>query len=307
MANSEGRQFQEMAIEVARSSFQDKEPHLYVGAVIVKDGNVIATGYRGQHNPGDHAEYTALEKELKARGQTAANCTVYATLEPCTIRGPGKTSCATRLIEHRVKRVVIGAIDPNVDIRGSGIKSLQGAGIEVHLFDHDLMNEIYALNREFEQYHTTVNASKYRVPLVSSMSLGETPEDAVLEHLRLENIYAPWETMKPLFSRAVIMTDGAGQRLGWDILLLNEENASSFEAQCQHFASETVRVMRENRLGQHYLAVVVNGSTVSRSDILVQQFISKCDEISKTSRLDIRVLLGFMAYRHYVPVVLTYA
>src|SRR6185312_1093487 len=93
------KQFCKIAVELARKSVaeNDGEPHPYVGAVVVKNGDVIATGYRGETGEGRHAEYCALRKiNDDVDHVDLSGCTVYTTLEPCSFRKPGKTACADR-------------------------------------------------------------------------------------------------------------------------------------------------------------------------------------------------------------------
>ena len=140
--------FMRMAIEEARKSISedDNRPHPKVGAVVVKDGQILCTAYRGEH-PGNHAEYVALERKL--RDADVSGATVYTTLEPCTSRNGPKIPCAERLVERKVARVVIGMPDPNPDIRGRGDQLLSDAGIEVQLFPRELRAQVEDMNREF--------------------------------------------------------------------------------------------------------------------------------------------------------------
>ena len=139
--------------EARRSTMEDDKPHPHVGVVIVRDGEVLASACRGDRAPGDHAEYGALEKKLKS--DKIAGCTVYTTLEPCTTRNHPKVPCADRLIERRVRRVVIGALDPDQRITGRGVLRLRRAGISVDLFPPELMAEIEELNRDFTRDRET--------------------------------------------------------------------------------------------------------------------------------------------------------
>jgi len=142
------RHFMELAIEEARkSNGEDGRAHPKVGAVVVKDGKVLASAHRGEQGEGEHAEFTALEKKLP--DVTVAGATVFTTLEPCTTRNHPKVPCAERLIERRVKRVVIGMLDPNPVICGKGERLLRDRGIVVDRFPHDLIVQLEELNRDF--------------------------------------------------------------------------------------------------------------------------------------------------------------
>jgi pyrimidine deaminase RibD-like protein len=146
-ASDDDRPFQLMAIEEARKSVaEDGRPHPKVGAVVVKNGEVLSRAFRGEV-PKSHAEYIALEQKLS--DDLAAGATVYTTLEPCTTRNHPKIPCARRLVERKIARVVIGMLDPNPDIRGLGEQLLNEAGIETQLFPRELRAQVEEINREF--------------------------------------------------------------------------------------------------------------------------------------------------------------
>jgi pyrimidine deaminase RibD-like protein len=148
---SDNYQFAKLAVEEARKSVAeaDGKPHPKVGAVVVKDGQLLSVAHRGEV-VGNHAEFTALEKKLA--DVALAGATVYTTLEPCTTRNHPKIPCADRLIERKVARVVIGMLDPDPRITGRGQRKLRNARIITDLFPHDLMTEIEELNREFTRH-----------------------------------------------------------------------------------------------------------------------------------------------------------
>ena len=143
--------FARRAIDQARKSIPelDGKVHPKVGAVVVKNGQVLSEAHRGEL-PQNHAEFVALEKKLA--DDAVFGATVYTTLEPCTMRNHPKIPCAERLIERKVARVVIGMLDPDRRIRGIGIQKLRSANIAIDFFPRDLMTEVEELNREFSRF-----------------------------------------------------------------------------------------------------------------------------------------------------------
>ncbi len=121
------------AIELAKKGAGWTNPNPMVGAVLVKDGEIIAEDYH--HRCGEcHAERNAL---LKCDDKKAMGATLYVTLEPCCHQG--KTPpCTDIIIEKGIKRVFIGSRDPNPKVAGKGAGILREHGIEV---TEDFMNE----------------------------------------------------------------------------------------------------------------------------------------------------------------------
>lgn len=98
-----------------------------VGAVVVKEGCVVAEGYHEAYGL-DHAETSALDRA----GQRAVGATLYATLEPCTHHG--KTPpCVDRIVDSGVSRVVVCTLDPDPRMDGKGMEALRMQGIEVEV------------------------------------------------------------------------------------------------------------------------------------------------------------------------------
>lgn len=113
------------ALELARRGWGQTAPNPMVGAVVVRDGEVIAEGWHARYG-GPHAEAAALAK-LGKKGARGAD--VYVSLEPCNHHG--KTPpCSDALIKAKVRRVIVACGDPN-PVAAGGIEKLRAAGIQV--------------------------------------------------------------------------------------------------------------------------------------------------------------------------------
>lgn len=297
------RELQERAIELARASKQEKEPYLFVGAVIVDGaGAVVAEACRGQVAAGDHAEYTAIQKIMLPRGLSAVGGTAYTTLEPCTFRGPGKTPCFQHLVDAQIRRVFVGSIDPNVSIRGSGIKELQLAGIEVQLFDSDLTSTIHQLNHPFETHHRRPPGPLDRI--VESRGAPADPLEAAFEHLRTENLYMPRREVASIFEtgRALVQTDGARVDQRFDVVEITAATVGIVDDYCRRFAAESPRIKREGQLGRHYLTLVVNDPSSCRGEEIARGLAQRLGRLDSgfQPKLDIMLLIGWIACRRFV-------
>lgn len=146
------RQLMELAIEISRKCFSEPgKVSPRVGAVIARDGTLLDFAYRGEMKPGEHAEYTLLQRKLPQVDLSGA--VLYTTLEPCTHRNHPKVACCERVIARGLRRVVIGTLDPNPMVRGMGELKIQEAGIEITRFDPDLVPTMRALNEAFVALH----------------------------------------------------------------------------------------------------------------------------------------------------------
>lgn len=139
----------ERAIELAIKAEGWTNPNPLVGAVIVKDGEVIAEGYHKKYGE-LHAERDALaslENPAAAEGAT-----MYVTLEPCCHYGL-QPPCTDAIIESKLARVVVGSRDPNPKVAGKGVQILRDAGIEV--VEDYMRDECDAINDVFMHYMNT--------------------------------------------------------------------------------------------------------------------------------------------------------
>ncbi len=125
MPDAQPEDFMQRALEQAQHAWDLGE--VPVGAVVVKDGVVIATGYNqpiGRHDPTAHAEIVALRAAAEVLGNyRLPGCELYVTLEPCVM-------CSGAMMHARLAKIVYGAPDPKTGACGS----------VVNLFEHDQLN-----------------------------------------------------------------------------------------------------------------------------------------------------------------------
>ncbi len=132
--------------EAKNSKVEDERVHPRVGAVLVRDGTILARAHRGDLSAGDHAEFTIFEKKLP--GMDLKKSTLFTTLEPCTSRGTHKP-CADWIVEKEVSRVFVGMLDPNPRVYTHGVRKLRDHGIEIAYFPEEFRKEIEADNSSF--------------------------------------------------------------------------------------------------------------------------------------------------------------
>ena len=147
----------ERALELAERGRDKTGDHPLVGAVVVRDDEVVGEGWY-EYEGVRHAEVIALEQA----GDAARGAILYVTLEPCSHHGR-TPPCAEAVVEAGVARVVVGAHDPNPQVNGRGIERIRGAGVEVEVLD-DLgargQNEAWrvwkSLGRPFVTYKAAI-------------------------------------------------------------------------------------------------------------------------------------------------------
>ena len=145
------------ALEVAAAAAGRAYPKPTVGAVLVRDGEVVGEG--ATEAGGRHGEVVALE----AAGERARGATLYVTMEPCAHHGT-TPPCVDAVLGAGVSRVVAGSLDPNPKARG-GLERLRAAGVEVELVD------VAEARRQNEAWRTWVSLGRPFVALKSAVTL----------------------------------------------------------------------------------------------------------------------------------------
>jgi diaminohydroxyphosphoribosylaminopyrimidine deaminase/5-amino-6-(5-phosphoribosylamino)uracil reductase len=160
MKNKNAEEYIRRTLALAKKAEGLTSPNPMVGAVIIKNGQVISEGYHKKAG-GPHAEIEALKKA----GSKAKGSNLYVNLEPCCITGR-TAPCTQAIIKSGIKKVFIGMRDPNPKVSGGGIKILKRSGIEI--ISGILQEECKKLNENFIKFITT---KKPFVILKSAISL----------------------------------------------------------------------------------------------------------------------------------------
>lgn len=132
--------------DLARKGLGTTWPNPLVGAVIVKNGKIIGEGFHKKKGH-DHAELDAI----KNCTESPEGATIFVNLEPCCHTNKTTPPCAQRLIQEKIKKVVICNLDPNPNVNGKGVELLRSNGIEVQhgilKEEGEKLNEVFFLSQ----------------------------------------------------------------------------------------------------------------------------------------------------------------
>ena len=148
----------ERALELAERGRGTTHPNPVVGAVVVRDGEVVGEGWH-ERKGGPHAEVVALD----AAGDRARGGTLFVTMEPCAHHGT-TPPCTQAVLRAGVAKVVAGALDPNSEAQG-GLAELRDAGVDVVLVDS------FAARAQNEAWRTWVSKRRPFVVLKLAQTL----------------------------------------------------------------------------------------------------------------------------------------
>ena len=139
-------EFLKETLRLAKKGLGWTNPNPMVGAVIVKNGKIIAKGYHKKYG-GAHAEVEAL----KNAKESVQGATMYVSLEPHGFQSTNTPPCTTAIIKAGIKKVVCCTLDPNKKVAGKGLEILKAAGVEVEC--GFLEEEAKKLNESFFTFH----------------------------------------------------------------------------------------------------------------------------------------------------------
>ncbi len=277
------QEFMRLALELARRGAGLTSPNPMVGAVVVKEGRVIGSGFHRRAG-GPHAEVLALDEA----GAEARGADMYVNLEPCCHWG--KTGpCVDRILEAGIARVVISMQDPNPRVSGRGMARLREEGVEVSL--GLLKDEAARLNEPFIKWMLTgkpLVALKWAMTLDGRIATrqGEsrwiTSEDSRKEVHRLRAVYdavlvGRGTVEKDDPSLTVRLVEGRNPRR----IVLDTMGTVPLEARCLTEDGETI--------------VAVAGATPDRVDALRTRGATVLELTPKYGRVDWQSLLDALA------------
>ncbi len=140
------------ALELAENGRGRVSPNPLVGAVVVRDGEIVGEGFHAELG-GLHAERAALE-DCRGRGEDPAGATMYVTLEPCAHQGR-QPPCVEAILAAGIARVVIASDDPSEKASGRGPGTLRDGGIEVEFAAGEEATAARLLNQPFRKHART--------------------------------------------------------------------------------------------------------------------------------------------------------
>jgi diaminohydroxyphosphoribosylaminopyrimidine deaminase / 5-amino-6-(5-phosphoribosylamino)uracil reductase len=290
-------QYLEQALELAAKGFGRVSPNPAVGAVVVRDGEVIGRGYHTWSGV-KHAEIIALEEA----GEKAKGATLYVTLEPCSHQGR-TPPCADAVVAAGIKQVVVAMQDPNPMVSGKGVARLRAAGVEVEI-DSAYVQQARSLNEAFAHFMRT---GRPLVTLKAAVTLDgkiAAPEDnqgwITSEQARLHV-----QTMR--HTHDAIVT-GIGTVLADDCLLTDRTGEERSRPLLRIVLDSQLRLPVESKMvascKDDVLVVTTSAGSVDRRKRLESKGVRVEMLESSEGRADLRALTGLLGREKYLSLMI---
>ncbi|KVH97235.1 APOBEC/CMP deaminase, zinc-binding, partial [Cynara cardunculus var. scolymus] len=228
-------------LELARKAVGCTSPNPMVGCVIVKDDKIVGEGFHPKAGQ-PHAEVFAL----RDAGDLAENATAYVSLEPCNHHGR-TPPCSEALIKAKVKKVVVGMVDPNPIVASRGVAKLRDAGIDVTVGVEEeiLSDDLGEESTEAGGYYSRL-LQEHDAVVLSSKSLQKHPlpeskepnSNQPLHIVLVKRPDLPHLTLQEeTASKVIIFTDqetDMGSEQGIETVVLDKMNLTTILEHCQH-------------------------------------------------------------------------
>ncbi|CDR39879.1 CYFA0S04e00144g1_1 [Cyberlindnera fabianii] len=122
--------YMELALDEAKKC-GPTETAFSVGALLVKDGEILSTGYSRELPGNTHAEQCALDKYFENHNELPKGTVCYTTMEPCSLRLSGNLPCVDRILKTDIKAVFVGVVEPDTFVKNNvGLEKLREKGVE---------------------------------------------------------------------------------------------------------------------------------------------------------------------------------
>lgn len=286
--------YMKQALLLARKGAGRVSPNPMVGAVVVRDGGVVGSGFHRVFG-GPHAEVEAL----KDAGERALGADLYVTLEPCCHYG--KTPpCTEAVIGSGIRRVFVGMIDPHPSVSGEGIKKIQQAGIDVTT--GILEKDCRTVNESFIKFTTA------RLPFVT-LKTALSMDGKTATYCR----DSKWisgkrsrKTVHRLRSHSDAVMVGIETVMADDPLLTVRLDGCKTRQPLRIVVDSRLRIPLESRmLGDNVVIATVEGnSKTEKAGKLIARGVELIETPAKQNRVDLRALMQRLADRDIASILL---
>lgn len=289
--------YMRQALELARLGLGRTSPNPAVGAVLVRDGQIVGRGFHTWAGV-KHAEILALEEA----GERARGATLYVTLEPCVHQG--RTGpCTEAILAAGVGRVVAAAEDPNPAVRGAGLRRLAEAGVQVELAE-PYRAEAEQLNEAFFHFMRT---GRPLVTLKAAVTLDGkiSAPDENCGWITSEQARAHVQQLRHI-SDAVLT--GIGTVLADDCLLTDRTGRERSRPLLRIVLDSQLRLPLESRMvasaQSDLLVVTTSAAPEARRRLLEKRGVEVLALDGPGGRTDLHALVALLAERRYLSLMI---
>jgi diaminohydroxyphosphoribosylaminopyrimidine deaminase / 5-amino-6-(5-phosphoribosylamino)uracil reductase len=287
---ADDRRFMELALSLGRRGLGRTWPNPAVGAVIVKDGEIVG---RGWTQPGGrpHAEIEALWRA----GEMARGAALFVTLEPCSHHGKSPP-CADAVIACGIARVVSAMEDPNPEVAGHGHARLRGAGIAV-----DVGIEAATARRDHAGHIRRMRDGRPHVMLKLAISADGKAAGAARQRIGITG-NAVRDRVHLMRARSDAIMIGIGTALADDPVLTCRLPGMAKMSPTRVVLDAGLRLPMQSRLlataGETPLWIITGKHAAAASEIALHQRGAEVVRVAeKEGRLDLREVLKLLARR----------